>query len=35
MKGKKAYMVIETVLCVLTAVLLAAAAIRMYVQGAA
>ena len=35
MTGKKAYMVVEAVLCALTAGLLAGAAIRMYVQGAA
>ena len=35
MKRNKAYMIIESVLCALTAGLLAAAAIRMYVHGAA
>ena len=35
MDRKKLYMVIESVLCALTAGLLAAAAVRMYVQGAA
>ena len=35
MGRKKAYMIIESVLCVLTAGTLAASAIRMYVEGAA
>ncbi len=35
MKGKKPYLAIESVLCALAAGLLAAAAIRMYVHGAA
>ena len=35
MTRKKAYMIIESLLCALTAGLLAAAAIRMYVHGAA
>ena len=35
MGRKKAYMIIESVLCVLTAGALAASAIRMYVEGAA
>lgn len=35
MTGKKLYMLIESLLCALTAGLLAAAAVRMYVHGAA
>ncbi len=35
MKGKKLYFVVESLLCALTAGLLSAAAIRMYVEGEA